>query len=304
MMTKIVAAIDGGGSGTRARLYDAETRRIIGEGRAGPSSLTFGVESAWDSIQTAIQAAFAEDQTANLSGKQMATLPSKIVVGVAGSRNRSLRTALQALIPAGTAMIIVSDAYTSALGAHAGNPGVTVSIGTGLAACRIDADYQPLYTSGWGFKVGDEGAGSWIGLQAVQAYLKKLDGRQQQSSQLYDKVAETLGREVADIQHWCRQALATDFAALAKPVVMLAVQQDPLALAIIQAAMTEIEQAITAIDDPASRPPIAVLGGLGESLSPYLSVAIRARLVPTQGSALDGAAQIVLGDCPAERHDS
>lgn len=302
-MKDIVAAIDGGGSGTRARLYEMGTRRIIGEGMAGPSSLTFGVESAWASIQAAIKVAFAEYQTSCLSGKQIITCPSKIVAGVAGSRNRSLRTALQALIPEGTEMIIVSDAYTSALGAHAGSPGITVSIGTGLAACRIDADYQPLYTSGWGFKVGDEGAGSWIGLQAVQAYLKQLDGRQQQSSRLYNKVAKTVGREAADIQQWCRQAMATDFAALAKPVVTLAAEQDAVALAIIRDAVVEIELAITAIDDPARQLPIAVLGGLGESLSPYLSAVIRARIVTAAGSALDGAAQIVLGDCPAERHD-
>ncbi|MEY2653988.1 MAG: hypothetical protein RLZZ524_1016, partial [Pseudomonadota bacterium] len=49
--------VDGGGTGTRARLCDAQGR-VLGDGAAGPSALGQGVEQAWRHIGQAVEAAF------------------------------------------------------------------------------------------------------------------------------------------------------------------------------------------------------------------------------------------------------
>ena len=51
--------VDGGGTGTRARVTDAQGQ-LLGNGTAGPSGLSQGVEQAWRHINQAITAAFAD----------------------------------------------------------------------------------------------------------------------------------------------------------------------------------------------------------------------------------------------------
>ena len=50
--------VDGGGTGTRARLQDPGGR-TLGEGKAGPSGLSQGLEQAWSHVELAVLAAFA-----------------------------------------------------------------------------------------------------------------------------------------------------------------------------------------------------------------------------------------------------
>src|SRR5688500_14881878 len=49
--------VDGGGSGTRARLTTCDGR-VLGHGEAGPSGLSQGVGQAWRHVGEAVDAAF------------------------------------------------------------------------------------------------------------------------------------------------------------------------------------------------------------------------------------------------------
>ena len=51
--------IDGGGTGTRARLVSAQGA-VLGFGASGPSALGQGVDQAWEHVTQAIDAAFAD----------------------------------------------------------------------------------------------------------------------------------------------------------------------------------------------------------------------------------------------------
>jgi glucosamine kinase len=67
------------------------------------------------------------------------------------------------------------------MGAHCGEPGTIVAIGTGMAArpcCPADEQRE---VGGWGFPAGDEASGGWIGLRAINHIEQVLDGRKPSS---------------------------------------------------------------------------------------------------------------------------
>src|SRR2546427_4189442 len=58
MAAPYLIGIDGGGTGTRARLTD-RAGRVLGHGGAGPSGLSLSVDAAWAHIDLAIARCFA-----------------------------------------------------------------------------------------------------------------------------------------------------------------------------------------------------------------------------------------------------
>ncbi len=54
---------------------------------------------------------------------------------------------------------------------------VTVDAGTGSTACGWNREGERITVGGWGWLLGDEGSGFWIGLRALQAAIHGVDGR-------------------------------------------------------------------------------------------------------------------------------
>src|SRR5258706_3828659 len=61
------------------------------------------------------------------------------------------------------------------LGAHGGQPGAMVAAGTGSVGAALDADGKRVRVGGWGFAVGDEGSGAWLGLAAMRVAQRAVD---------------------------------------------------------------------------------------------------------------------------------
>lgn len=286
--------VDGGATGTRVRLH-APAGQALAEAAAGPSSLTLGVAQAWDNVESAVRDACT---AASLGDPR--DLPLRLVAGFAGGRSPSNRAAFveQDRLQC-TEIRIVTDGYASLIGAHGGRPGVALAVGTGVTAYALGRDGSVRETSGWGFPAGDEGGGAWLGHRALQAHLKALDGRLHDNSAVFDRIASTIGRDFDGIQTWLAGARSTQFASLAPAVTDSAREGDALAERILDAAVVELECAIAAVDGDGTDP-IAVLGGLGPVFSPKLADAIRARIVPAAGSALDGLYLIASGAAVGE----
>jgi len=290
-----LVAADGGATRTRVRVSDA-AGRTLGEGRAGPSSLTLGVAAAWESILVATRAAF----TAADAGPPEAA-PIRLAAGLAGARSPDNRAAFHAACPLKRAEItVVTDGYASLMGAFGGAPGLAAAVGTGVTAYALRPDGEVAQASGWGFPVGDEGGGAWIGHRALQAHLKWSDGRHGAPSRLFEILPGIVGGSFAEIQSWLRGARSTEYAALAPLVVVAAAQdRDTLAEDILREATAEIAETIDAVDTPAAELPLALLGGLAEVVRPRLPARLRARLVAPQGTALDGLVRLASGQAAA-----
>jgi glucosamine kinase len=271
--------IDGGGTGTRVVLGDAEGRELA-QAASGPSGLGLGIERAWQAIQAGCKEAF--------SRADIAPDWSRCVLGcgLAGVNNRDWLAAFRAQAPNLAGLAVESDAYTTLLGAHGGAHGVIVALGTGSVAAVLDGADEWRLASGFGFPSGDEASGAWLGLRLIVHAQQALDGRVPFDA-LAQALLERVGAHDRDgLVVWLCEANQTAYASLA-PVVFEHISH-PHAARLLAEAGTEIGKIIAALD-PLGALPVALCGGLGGPLREYVPQQYQARLRPPLADSAHGA---------------
>jgi glucosamine kinase len=281
-----LAGVDGGGSGTRLRLHAAPDGRALGYATAGPSGLSQGIEQAWRHIEQALAAAFVAAGLAPAPRREIA-----LGLGLAGVEVPRQREAFLAADPGFACCVLFNDAQTTLRGAFGGGPGIVVAAGTGSIGLAQGHDGVQQRTGGWGFPVGDEGSGAWLGLRAMHAAQAALDGRG-----AVGPLAQAVWREVgagpAALLQWCRSAGQHQYASLAPCVFEAALQGDAQAQALLGAAATELERHVHALSarmTDAAELPIALVGSIGKRLQARWPEPLRRRCVQPQGDSADGA---------------
>ena len=165
-----VLGIDAGGTKTVCLLADAEGR-IVSEARAGGANLQAAGELEVEKVLHAVM----EDA---LGERDLQ--PAAICLGIAGVDRESDAVAVRGImrrIGFKTRTLVVNDALI-ALVAGAGNqPGIVIVAGTGSIAYGRDAKGRAARSGGWGYVLGDEGGGFWIGRSALHAVVREFDGR-------------------------------------------------------------------------------------------------------------------------------
>jgi glucosamine kinase len=278
----ILIGVDGGGTGTRVVLGDAEGKELA-RATSGPSGLGLGVEMAWKSIEAGCVEATAR------AGMTLDWSRCVLACGLAGVNNPDWLAAFRARAPALAALAIESDAYTTLLGAHGGAPGVVVALGTGSIAAVLDHEGDCRIASGFGFPSGDEASGAWLGLRAIVHAQQAIDGRSPADA-FSQALLERVGAHDRDsLIIWLCAASQTAYASLA-PVV-LAHRAHPFAARLLNEAGGEIARMIDALDPSASLP-VALCGGLAEPLGEWVRNPQRARLRAPLADSAYGALQL------------
>jgi glucosamine kinase len=276
--------VDGGGTGTRVRLANADGVELA-QGQGGPSALAHGIASAWSNIGDAIAMAFARAGIAQAPASAVA-----IGLGLAGVHNKLWASQFIAANPGYAAIRLETDAFTTLIGAHGGEPGAIVAIGTGSVGQALLADGTQREVGGWGFPAGDEASGGWLGLRAINHIEQVLDGRKP-SSPFARAVIDACGGARDPIQLWLGQATQTSYAQLA-PIVIAHGASDDTARGFLLAAGAEVAGIAHALD-PSGTLPLALCGGLGAPLRQYLPPALLARSVAPRGDAASGALRMI-----------
>jgi glucosamine kinase len=282
MSADYVVAIDGGGTGCRARVYDRALSQL-GEGAAGPANLLVGDGSA--AIASVRDAARAAMAAAGLR----ADLPDVVLSAALAGTTAEGRSRFFAADWSARGVRLLSDTHAAALGAHGGGDGGLVVSGTGAAACVL-RDGHLREIGGWGFAVDDFGSGADIGRRALRAALRRIDadGHPGAPMGLCGRILarfETPGAAAS----WAAAARPADFGALALDVFETAEAGDAEAARIIDRAVAEIDR-LVALTLRAGAQRVAVVGSVGRRLAPRLRGASAAALVAPQGDALLGAA--------------
>jgi glucosamine kinase len=250
-------------------------------GQAGPSALSQGVDQAWSNICAAVSAALID---AELDALPRSCIELTAALAGAGSEQRAAR--FVAADPGFRSLNLVSDGLAALEGAFAGGPGGVVSVGTGTVGyCRLPNGALRV-VSGWGFGVGDEGSGAWLGQRVVQALQHALDGRAQFGA-LTRAACDVIGDQRQQVYDWMSTATQKDYAGLAKYVFDLE-GVDELSSKILQEACFCVEQVALALDRHQTMP-LCVMGSVGERLSVRLSSSLKRRIVMPAGTAVDGA---------------
>lgn len=276
--------IDGGGSGTRA-LIQRNHGVLVGTGESGPSALGQGVAQAWRHIEEAIRRGFDAAGLLVPPWEQCA-----LACGLSGASHVPWRDAFLAANIGFGHLEVESDAFTMLLGAHGGKPGAIVIAGTGSVAEALHHDGSRTTVGGWGFPIGDEGSGAWLGLQAVRHAQAALDSRVNVGP-LARRVLVHCGDDRDSMQAWCGVAGQFAYAQIARAVFDCEAT-DPVAAALLQRATAALEELALAVDQR-GRLPLAVSGSIGERLAPRMRPALRSRCVPAHGSATAGALALI-----------
>lgn len=285
-MIDYLIGVDGGGTGTRVRLarFSPHGFAELAQGTSGPSGLGLGIARAWAAVQDAVGQAFA---AAGIEQPPLERIA--IGLGLAGVHNGQWAQAFVDADPGYAALCLETDAFTTLLGAHGGNPGAIVAIGTGSVGEVLQPDGMRREVGGWGFPAGDEASGGWIGLAAVNHIEQVLDGRRPGSA-FADAVVKACGGDRAAIQVWLGQATQTAYASLAPLVLQHA--DDPAARAILTKAGEEAAAIARALD-PDGNLPLALCGGLGAALRDWLPPALAARARAPEGDSARGALRLI-----------
>jgi glucosamine kinase len=277
-----LVGVDGGGTGTRVVLADAsgvELAQAVGSA----SALALGAKRAWTAIGAAVTQAFAN------AGLVLDWSTCVLGCGLAGVNNREWLAEFAAQAPQLAALVAQSDAYTTLVGAHGGAAGVIVALGTGSIAAALAEDGSCRIAGGYGFPSGDEASGAWLGLRAIVHVQQVLDTRAASDAFSDALLAQTGARDRDGLVVWLCSANQAAYASLA-PVVF-AHRAHPVAAALLAQAGADIARLIDALD-PQGGLPVALCGGLGEPMSPYLPPSYRARLTPARADSAHGALEL------------
>ncbi|MFY9511968.1 MAG: hypothetical protein WAQ05_13450, partial [Rubrivivax sp.] len=107
-----LVAVDGGGSGTRARLWSWQGG-LLGEGSAGPSGLSLGATAAWLAVESAATAALRQAGL-SLASERSRTL---LALGMAGANAPLAARAFLSAAPAWGWLVLAGDGQAALLGA-------------------------------------------------------------------------------------------------------------------------------------------------------------------------------------------
>lgn len=281
--------IDAGGSNCRARLVDA-AGAVIGHGKSGTANARIGMDALYETLLDTVDQAVAE---AGLTIAQRATIHAGM--GIAGMTRPGVREALAALDFGFASAAYSTDALIANLGAHGGQDGAILIIGTGSAA-QVRLNGEDFTIGGYGFPISDEGSGAALGLSAMRHALRALDGRTRKTP-LSAAVTERFGHDTAQAIAWMDQATPRDYGTFAPLVMDYAEADDAIARSIVEHAAGHIERFIeTIFERGATR--CTLVGGLAPRISPWLRWRTVERLSEPLGDSLDGALRLA-GFSPA-----
>ncbi len=283
-MIEYLIGVDGGGTGTRIRLADGNGVELA-QASGGPSGLALGIDAAWAAIGEAVTHAFGA-----IGVTRPALGSVAIGLGMAGVHNHAWATQFRQANPGYGALALNNDGYTTLLGAHQGQAGTIVAIGTGSVGQALLPNGEQREVGGWGFPAGDEASGGWMGLRAIGHIEKVIDGRCP-GSPFAQAVIDACGGGRDAIQVWVGLATQTSYASLA-PIIVAHGASDGVARAILLAAGEEAASIAHALD-PAATLPLALCGGLGAALRPYLPPGLAERSVTPHGDSANGALRMI-----------
>ncbi len=204
-------------------------------------------------------------------------------------------------------VIIAGDLLTTHLGALGGRPGCVVAAGTGVIVLGTDHASVWQRADGWGYLLGDEGSGAWIGRQGLRAALRGEDGRDGGSAALRRALVARFGDPDAALRTvYGAASTAHELAAFAPDVAAAAGEGDPVARDIWRRAGTHLAEGARAAARglPADFSWGGRLFDAGELLlAPFREELARrvpgARLSKPRGQAADGALLLARRGLPA-----
>ena len=165
-----VLGIDVGGSKTVCILAD-ESEQVIAQGREEGANLQGAGELALEKVLHSVM-----ERTLDGTG----IFPTAICLGIAGvdrAADESVVRSIMKRIGYKARILIVNDALIALQAGIGDAAGIVIVSGTGSIAYGRNDEGLASRAGGWGYALGDEGSGYWIGRLALRAAVRHADGR-------------------------------------------------------------------------------------------------------------------------------
>jgi glucosamine kinase len=284
--------VDGGATRCRARLRD-RVGVALGEAIGAAANIHVDFAAAVEVMRGLI--AEVRDK-AGLDARDNPRV--SIGFGLAGLNDATDAARICEAFPGYALVRAANDASTACIGAHAGSDGGLVIAGTGSAAIARVGGKETII-GGRGFALGDDGSGSHIGLAGLRATTRAYD-RLTPASPLTAEILGAFNDDIVAMVRWARTAKPGDYGAFAPRVFKHAAAGDPVALAIVGAASEGTAALARRVVALGARR-VALVGGVGEALRPYLEAEISELLMRPLHDATDGAILLAGGVVASER---
>jgi N-acetylglucosamine kinase-like BadF-type ATPase len=217
-----------------------------------------------------------------LEGLDAATA-AHIYVGAGGMDTDNDKAELRRLISPhvpGTDITIVHDTRL-VLAAAGADTGIAVIAGTGSAAWGVTANGREARAGGWGYLLGDEGSGYWLGREAVRHSLHRANlglSDDELTATLLDSCGLDSAEELIRLFHGNKDR--TYWADKSRLVFDCARRGNPASRKLVaQAGRSLADQALQVAARLRMRGPVVLGGGLGlnqpalqESFTNYLTI--------------------------------
>lgn len=231
-----VLGIDAGGTKTVCFLADGEGTVLARSRRGGANLQAIG--------ELEVEKVLHEVMDEAMGGRDVS--PAVICLGIAGvdrADDSAVVHGIMKRIGLKARVLVVNDALVALEAGAPSQPGVVVISGTGSIAYGRNARGEAARAGGWGYVLGDEGSGYWIGRAAVRAVLREGDRRGPATAltgMLLDHfgVGQPQGL-IHEVYHNSLKPAA--IGALAKSVQRAFSEGDPVAIGILREAANELE---------------------------------------------------------------
>lgn len=261
----VVLGIDGGGTRTRASVVAGE--QVLARVEGGSiKRLRVGVEVADKNLRELLKEVYAQ------AGIRQVKAAS---VGMASSTMPGVAEWIQSVLAEFGAekSEVVGDEVIALDAAFHGGPGILQIAGTGSNTIGRAADGSRECAGGWSSRLGDEGSGYWIGVNAVRRGLRAYD--REQPSDVLKKVGEIWGtKDINELINLGDSTPGPDFAALAPAIYQLAQAGDPVAVEVLHQAADDLVEFVLLVRRKlrskhgiAGEVPVAWTGGVIEKMT-------------------------------------
>jgi N-acetylglucosamine kinase-like BadF-type ATPase len=237
-----VLGIDVGGTKTVCLLAD-DDGRVLAEGREEGANLQGAGELTLEKVLHSVM-----EKT--LEGTDV--IPSAICLGIAGVDRASDEKVVRSImgrIGYKARILVVNDALIALQAGVGDRPGIVIVSGTGSIAYGRNEQGEASRAGGWGYVLGDEGSGYWIGRLALRAVVRHADGRGRVTS-LTSRLLEHFGvQRAAELIHqvYHEEVSPKSIAAAAQYVQYARDEGDMVATGILHRAADELIAAATAV---------------------------------------------------------
>ena len=165
-----VLGIDVGGTKTVCLLGDEEGR-VLATAKGPGANLQAVGELQLEKVLHTVMEETVGQQTA---------VPAAICLGIAGvdrPEDSAVVRGIMSRIGYKARILVVNDALIALQAGIGAAAGIVIVAGTGSIAYGCDGHGNAARAGGWGYVLGDEGSGYWMGRLALRAIVREADGR-------------------------------------------------------------------------------------------------------------------------------